>query len=112
MENELVECTTDFFFLSSSPSCRFSLRNDYSHVPGEQGNEISAFTFSVSPSISVFQELMVWFIEASRAALFLSLKTFYLSVRRTNCVVWAESITIFKAFPPTMYHFKRPLYDL
>lgn len=88
-------------------------KNDYSFVPGREGNEISAFPLSVSPPpISAFQELMVWFIEPSRAALLLSLKTFYLSVRSTYSVVWDESFAVFKAFPPTMYHFKRPMGDL
>lgn len=111
MENEMVECAIDFLF-SLSPSCRLPQRNDYSLVPGRGGNEISAFPFSVSSSIFASQELMVWFIEPSRAALLLSLKTFCLGVKSTYCVVWAESLTMFKAFPPTMYHFKTPLYDL
>lgn len=101
------------FFLSLSPFCLLlQKRNDYTFVPGREGNEISAFPLSVSPPISAFQELMVWFIEPSRAALLLSLKTFYLSVRSTYSVVWDESFAIFKAFPPTMYHFKRPMLDL
>lgn len=67
-------------------------------MPGTEGNTISVLLFSVSLSIFAFQKLMVWFIEPRRAALLLSLETFYL--RSTYCVMWAESIKC-KEFPPT-----------
>ena len=108
----MVGCAIEFFFSLSSPSCRLPQRNEYSLMPGREGNEISALPLSVSLSISAFQKLMVWFIEPRRAVLLLSLKTFYLGLKSTYCIVWAESFTKFKEFPPTMYHFKRPLCDL
>ena len=61
--------SAQLIFFSLSPSCRLPQRNDYSLGPGREDNEISALPFSVSPSISAFQELMVGFIEPSRAAL-------------------------------------------
>lgn len=69
-------------------------------------------SLSGSLPISAFQMLMVWFIEPRRAVLLLSLKTFYLGLKSTYSIVWAESFKTCKEFPPTMYHFKRPLYDL
>lgn len=85
-------------------------RNEYSLMPGREGNEISApsLSLSVSLSISAFQKLMVWFIEPRRAVLLLSLKTFYLGLSSTYCIVWAKC----KEFPPTVYHFNRPKTDL
>lgn len=38
--------------------------------------------------------------------LLLSMKTFCLGLRSTYCIVWAESLTKFKEFPPTVYHFR------
>lgn len=93
MENEMVGCAIDF--------CSFLflfLLVEYSLMPGREGNDISALCFSVSVSISAFQKLLVWFIEPRKAALLLSPKTFYLCLRSTYCVVWAETFKNLKCF--------------
>ena len=51
MENEMVGCAIEFFFFFFFlPSCQLPQRDEYSLMPGREGNEISALPLSVSLS--------------------------------------------------------------